>query len=616
MTPLNFNNFYPDLEKSPEPMQVEENKLKRKRPNEIAGPPVKKLRIKLIHTRPAIFPITKEAIAAQADLHRAMREARVLASQSVMIPLGTSVNNVYKLGVSAFFKVGRNGETATGFMETLIWDIAGLFNLEKHFVPTGQIKIHAQRDIVPYHPSNVQETFTKTSSYPEMELQLSDFLTPQPYRSPQPNSSMSNESWLEAEIINLMDKRFKLFKTPGEESCDMQLENENEFFTENNQFILNEDSMKKYALIWNQAGMLDKIDISSTSMKGGIQPAQDGWTLSDYEKLKASPLQTNPLPIIEDVEVVSAIPVTILFDMFDLHQKNVFITKEGKIKFFDNTRSLPNCNGWIKRHGKVVSSYRCCLLEMDVVHKPLTDEHRLLLTNSIAHFKLKYNKVSVFLNSPRKQKELQKLPPGWLNTKSSLEAMQERINLMERALKSESVQTLYDFVTESQPHYPLAFGLEIVRKLFESQQKNPNYLSNLAGYDEIKLGKLLKSWKTHITVGYDDILDVLDDCKTKFIDIEFVRSLAYSKGNLQFLQELVQYLNNFKPSTISPQEKLLRMKSITSLADSLEADAVIDNKDYCLRYCEEMIQENLQSEESTSSSSDYQEFCSLVLRSN
>ena len=106
-------------------------------------------------------------------------------------------------------------------------------------------------------------------------------------------------------------------------------------------------SETEFELQWNHNYELIRMAKAQNPMQGSIQPTQKGLLLKEYQQLNSSEKITITKPAL-----IKALFVTVLFGMFDVNPSNVFITKNGNIKFFDNTRSLPNSNFLIeKRNG-------------------------------------------------------------------------------------------------------------------------------------------------------------------------------------------------------------------------------------------------------------------------
>lgn len=130
-----------------------------------------------------------------------------------------------------------------------------------------------------------------------------------------------------------------------------------------------------------------------TSANGGIQPAQTGCTLKEYFKM-------NTRPIIEKNNLLKATLATILFGMFDAHYENILIDKNGKILFFDNTRSLPHSNGFVYWQGNCsISAYRSALLLLSESFQVLSTEDLEVVRQSIEDWQRRLPDLKHYLNS-------------------------------------------------------------------------------------------------------------------------------------------------------------------------------------------------------------------------
>lgn len=200
---------------------------------------------------------------------------------------------------------------------------------------------------------------------------------------------------------------------------------------------------------WDAVGNLETFDEAKAPRIGGIQPAK-GKTLRTVLKAGGNVARS---------EIVNGVLTSLVFGMFDAHGGNILITKEGKVKFFDNTRSLPNSNGFINRGYDVVSSYRCVLLELGNAKAPLSRQEIEELKQNIKEYKNNFADLNKYLHSKEGQAQLKKLPPGWMDLDASLRAMNQRINTMELLLKQGAVKTLEDLVIKSDPSYKLAYAM-------------------------------------------------------------------------------------------------------------------------------------------------------------
>src|ERR1700722_8715623 len=166
---------------------------------------------------------------------------------------------------------------------------------------------------------------------------------------------------------------------------------------------------------------------------------------------------------------MSAVAVTIAFGMFDTHSENVMITDEKKIKFFDNTRSFPNSNGLIDSGERLISPFRTILLDLPLAHEPLSSEEKGQLRSQVNSMKEKVDDdFENFLNKNKEQ--IEGLPHGWLDANGALNAMKERLDLMQKVLKKDIGNvTLMDLSLKSVPGYSFTFALHLMSYLEHSK---------------------------------------------------------------------------------------------------------------------------------------------------
>lgn len=245
------------------------------------------------------------------------------------------------------------------------------------------------------------------------------------------------------------------------------------------------------AMQWNEDGDLEKFETAKSPRRGGIQIAQKGTLLHDK-------------PLVPRSEIIKGVFTSLVFGMFDAHLSNMMLTAEGKLKFFDNTKSLPNANGFIDTGKGVHFAYRCGLLDFEEARKPLSSQEMGELKISVAKCKQKMGDLKKYLASKDGQTLLNKLPPGWMEVDSSFAAMEERIDQMEKALYND-IKTLEALVMQSIPSYRFACALTYLKFLSKSKKEktSSNYL--------------------HLNVGYHDVNETMKDMLSKGIDLGAVK---------------------------------------------------------------------------------------------
>jgi hypothetical protein len=191
-----------------------------------------------------------------------------------------------------------------------------------------------------------------------------------------------------------------------------------------------------------------------TPQRGGLQAALDGTRLDSYLLDPKNPIHMD--------EVIKGTMATLLFGMFDAHYQNVFVGQDGKIKFFDNTRSLPNTNCALDWCTTLLIPYRSGLMQLDQSYQALTKDQLKVLESQIETFLGKMDKFKKYVNSTVTKKMLKKLPKGWFEENKIIWAMKERLTNMKAAIKDNRVKNLRDLTFASSPTYKFAAVLQMI----------------------------------------------------------------------------------------------------------------------------------------------------------
>lgn len=276
-----------------------------------------------------------------------------------------------------------------------------------------------------------------------------------------------------------------------------------------------------------EGGNLAMLDYAKAGLLGSIQPAQKGTTL---DKLTEVHLSRH--------KVAEGMLLSVIFGMFDLHKGNLIITPENQILFFDNTRCLPNSNGFIKDNYDVISAYRCALLDLPEANEPLLQEEIEDLQGKTAQAKQKMALLWAFLNAPQTKATLQKLPPVWIDLPAAFEAMKERVDNLDMALKKGAIKTAADLALQCVPYYKficatVALCSETLTDLHES-----------LGYDELNT-----QWKNLSNSGYDlkKIKEFAEDPSRSFSEMirtmneGDVQPFKSAAGSKEFVAELIRH---------------------------------------------------------------------------
>ncbi len=205
-------------------------------------------------------------------------------------------------------------------------------------------------------------------------------------------------------------------------------------------------------IMYDLAGIVGMGDMFAPTLadeKGSIQAPISGMSLLEFfAKFDQDALpegqKTPEMPALIDATLA-----TTVFGMFDAHANNIFVTQDGNLKFFDNTRSMPHSNNFVINRGAVFPSYRSGTFLHPYSFRKLRDNDVEKIKEKISEIKAKVPEIEKYLNESSVQNQL---PIGWFDAKLSLAAMRERIENMEKALESQDVH-LYDLIFAANPDY-------------------------------------------------------------------------------------------------------------------------------------------------------------------
>lgn len=454
----------------------------------------KKVSAAELSQRRAKDSVSMTSLRMQARLQEIIRKSKAwVALQPMIIPQGTSVNDVYRLNsletlkeVIAFYKEGHKGEEAAGIMEKLIWDSAVIFGVEEQFVATGEVKLR-----------------TKSG------------------------------------------------------------------------FAQREDGEEVKEKVWNEKGELVERVVKGEARRGGIQVAQTGITLNEYSELKP-----NKRSVIPRRELIKGSLAVAVFGMYDAHGGNIIIDKDGKIKFYDNTRSLPPSNGVIQYgiNKRLISPFRSGLLDLPESYAPFTAEDRQMLKEEISGYKMKYEALKRFYASPATLQEIKKLPPGWMQTNDSLKAMQERIQLLEQGLTNPMITNLCELSLVSQPNLRFSAAMSFLCKVI-----------NRIPFDHIPSSEeLIKEQQKYLIYnGYDSIEACIDLCSQYQIDPLMIKQWT-DDPSLTF-SDILTKICMCKESI----DSVVAILHQNNLVASLEKSAKPDFKDVSRKDILEQISKNI-----------------------
>lgn len=154
-----------------------------------------------------------------------------------------------------------------------------------------------------------------------------------------------------------------------------------------------------------------------------------------------------------------AVLASILLSFYDVHEKNVLITDKGDIKFFDNSRSLPHSNGFIRYPTGFAPSFASCLFDLDQIKKLFVKEDIQDLREIINSFKDNIPLLKHFLSTKPIKNLANQLPPYWLNLDLLYDSLKERVEGLDKGLNQS--KNLEDLLGNAIPKYKFVYALGV-----------------------------------------------------------------------------------------------------------------------------------------------------------
>jgi hypothetical protein len=427
------------------------------------------------------FPISQGQIAAQAKLHQTKRQSKAYASQQeTLTPMGDSANAVFKLGKERGYG-GTEGKPTT-YGKTASQIAAEKSSLKEPAAVGAFFKV-----------GNKDEKAAGT-----MEKMMWDF----------------------ACILGLEAH----FVPTG--TVDIYYDQAGGPTPEIDRRLREGETKERKAGVWDAAGRIVETSDAAKVKQGGIQPAQQGTVLGKWRD--SDPAHRPP---IAQEEISRTIVTSLVFGMFDAHANNIFVTDEGTLKFFDNTRSMPHSNGWIDRGNHLVSSYRCALLDMNGSRHVLTPEEKEQVKNQIEDVAAKMEDFEKYMDFVEESAE--SLPFGWLDTKAALSAMQSRVDRMRTAIDDPKVNTLLDLSMRTIDGYKMSVVLQYIKDLAEADDN----------------GEKLPSEPLHGAIGYTSLEDLFAILESKHINAREVIDFCERENDYDNLLngalEIYEHAENF-----------------------------------------------------------------------
>lgn len=316
------------------------------------------------------------------------------------------------------------------------------------------------------------------------------------------------------------------------------------------------------ATVWNDKGELEKCKGLSKASVGGIQAEQAaGMTLQRY--LNEEDNLQNDQKEISKKNVISATIAQYTFGMFDAHINNILVEKNGALKYFDNTRSMPASNSVIQSGTSLVPVFRSGLLALDFSYEPLTEAERNDMKMEIMKIQSHIAAVENFLNDPREEKKLASLPPGWWNTEQSLTALKERIDSLSAAINNPKALCLRDILFAANPDVKFFAALEMIK--FKIDYPNVSDLE----WEKFAL----------LMIGTSTVNDLIGKLSLKDLDVAEVQRMCQDPS-VDFRDIVMKSMESMKKNgNIGVGQKNLQRSQAKKILSQYKSQAVIDLKD-------------------------------------
>ena len=354
------------------------------------------------------------------------------------------------------FKITDQGAEPICMMERLMWDIAVVMGVEKHFAATGSFEAFIKSQV----------TEPKETEYQDKVISDSELGTNAPETKIQSAEGAS--------IKALAEKRMQWKTLPG------------------------------------RGIELKPVKVETIS-KGNIQIKALGVNLRTFMLDPRSRMMSGKLVAISKAPCIQATLVTLIFGMFDAHARNIMVNKKGNFRFFDNAQSLPHSNGVILWGDNLRSSYRSGLLALPQSYQNLNESERTLIKTELVNAKFHMEKLKVYLSHPTTKSRLRLLPPCCFDSELVIDAMAQRIDNMEKSLSEEALKTsgalcLRDLVFAAHPQFKFIAALTLLGRRGELLENKKEFSKEEA--EEVQQALFQE-------VGYYFVDDLLTLCAGK-----------------------------------------------------------------------------------------------------
>lgn len=169
--------------------------------------------------------------------------------------------------------------------------------------------------------------------------------------------------------------------------------------------------------------------------------------------------------VVPDEEFANTLIYSLILGQFDHHFNNVLKNRNNELFSFDNTLSFAAANGILKLWNlNIIRSVRPSFLGTKNGSKPLTYQLKQLCLSLLLKSRSEVNSLRAYFSSYIGKKKLSCLKPGWMDVEKSIAALLQRLDILEKALKSDEIRTFRDLVLSAFEDYRITVASQIILK--------------------------------------------------------------------------------------------------------------------------------------------------------
>lgn len=263
--------------------------------------------------------------------------------------------------------------------------------------------------------------------------------------------------------------------------------------------------------------------------------------------------------------------ISYLFGTTDGRLPNLFFDKSKKrLIHFDNSRSLPNSNGYIRKWGRVYLSFRCHLLQLIHALEEIPQKFKAQTLASIAEIEPLLGEVEAMI---RERAEEESWPVEWVDPPKIMKAMLARVANLKDYLPQ--AETLWDFMLTAEPEWAFISAL---RLLISLHTVDTHHVKAFLG-DREPLLIDAKHLASSACCGEESVYDIFVQAVECNIDPERVRALCQENRQLlPWIKSLCKYYDESLDEVGGTSSTPLGER-YAALYRELEKKAEIDDKD-------------------------------------